>query len=579
MSQPQQQYPPRTFSPLQSTPSPQNGLYAQPPPNKRQRLSPNPQTPYHSPSMANIALPNQVFSSPYTGSRPYGQPAHPTYNTFNPQPLPQQHQPPPQAEQPQQAGNMGPPSKPAESNRPTDMNELSDVLMGSGVDLKEEEAALLNRYSQDASNLGDSLGYTQPGLSNNPAHSNLNFYSQNVPGGRDSFYGAGTFNQPAVPYQSAEEMAEVARKRGVRRKAEMEQYHLNNPFLFTGKLRQKMSVKARNERVQIPQGGLYHAQGQQEVQQFVMGPDKHERLVTLKGEDLLNHDAPLVDILTLISLATEERLHSLIEDAGALAVERRRGSSGVAPPEFSDVAAVNGAVEAAAGLPAPGNSTVSPKANPLKRSYSDANQPPALITNGNHTSSKPPDPPPNPLIAGLRDSFIAERKAEEERITKRRRKEAANNAESAASSAGASSAATPGLLAVQAPDIDFKKAPGKKGLKKGAENRTTGDEQAQAISESLTMALGGKVPSWMTAPKPTNPMLPKVNTNTAASSQPKVGGRDNAGNGLPRARQFDFREDGPKGVGIQLRDLVFVMDGDRKERKALARAFLRLKDG
>lgn len=459
------------------------------------------------------------------------------------------------------------------------MNELSDVLMGSGVDLKEEEAALF-RYSQDTSNAGNSFGHTQSGPSSNPAHSNLNVYSQNVPGGRDSFYGAGTFNQPATQYQSAEAMIEAEKKRGVRRKAETEQYHLNNPFLFTGKLRQRMTVKARNERVQIPHGGLYHAQGQQEVQQIVMGPDKHERLVALKGQDLLNHDAPLVDILTLISLATEERLHSLIEDAGALAVERRRGFSGVVPAEFLDVAAVNGAVEAATGLPTPGNSAVSPKANPLKRSYSDANQSPAPVTNGNHTSSKPPDPPPNPLVVGLRDSFIADRKVEEERLAKRRRKEAANNAESAASSAGASGAATPGTLGFQPPEIDFKKAPGKKGLKKAAESRSA-DRQAQDISESLTMALGGKVPSWMTATKPTNPMLPKVNTNAGASSQSKAvgGGRDTLANGLPRARQFDFREDGPKGVGIQLRDLLFVLDGDRKERKALAKAFLKLKDG
>lgn len=38
---------------------------------------------------------------------------------------------------------MGPPSRP--NDKPTDMNELSDVLLGSGVDLREEEAALMNR--------------------------------------------------------------------------------------------------------------------------------------------------------------------------------------------------------------------------------------------------------------------------------------------------------------------------------------------------------------------------------------------------------------------------------------------------
>lgn len=42
-----------------------------------------------------------------------------------------------------QAGSMGPPSRP--NDKPTDMNELSDVLLGSGVDLREEEAALMNR--------------------------------------------------------------------------------------------------------------------------------------------------------------------------------------------------------------------------------------------------------------------------------------------------------------------------------------------------------------------------------------------------------------------------------------------------
>lgn len=255
---------------------------------------------------------------------------------------------------------MGPPSKPPEKDRPTDMNELSDVLMGSGVDLKDEEAALLN-FDRDTAGMGNS------GPTSNPAYSNFNYYSQNVPGSKETFYGAGTFNQPAVPYQSQEEMAEAAQKRALRRKREMEQYHMNDPFLWAAKVNQKIAGRTRNERVQIPKSGLYLSQSKEPVQQIVLGPDKHERLVTLRGQDLLSRDAPLVDIITLISLATQERLCSLIEDAGALAVERRRGSHGVVPPEFLDVAAVNGAVETATGLPTPGNSAVSPKSNPLKR--------------------------------------------------------------------------------------------------------------------------------------------------------------------------------------------------------------------
>ena len=36
---------------------------------------------------------------------------------------------------------MGPPSRP--NDKPTDVADLSDVLAGSGVDLREEEAALM----------------------------------------------------------------------------------------------------------------------------------------------------------------------------------------------------------------------------------------------------------------------------------------------------------------------------------------------------------------------------------------------------------------------------------------------------
>ncbi len=262
---------------------------------------------------------------------------------------------------------MGPPSKPPEKDRPTDMNELSDVLMGSGVDVREEEAALLEGFNRNPVNVGSSFSFDQHTPTSNPAYHGSNFYSPNVPGGKDTFYGAGTLNQPSVPYQSQEQLAQAARERGLRRKAEMKQYHLNDPFLWTAKVNQKLQSGVRNERIQVPKSGHYLSQGQQDLQQIVFGPDKHERLVTLKGQDLLTHDAPLADMLALISLATQERLCSLVEDAAALAVERRRSSHGIVPPEFLDIAAVDGAVEAVTGLPTPGNSAVSPKTNPLKR--------------------------------------------------------------------------------------------------------------------------------------------------------------------------------------------------------------------
>ncbi|KAL8841302.1 MAG: hypothetical protein Q9176_003395 [Flavoplaca citrina] len=607
MSQPQQQYPPRTYSPIPPSSSPHNAPYNQPP-NKRQRLSPNPQSPYSSPSIANISLPNQVYSQQYNGPRPYGQPGHTAYNTFNPQPL--SHQPPPHQQQQQQqqhmpqqthqyanqqlqqSGNMGPPSKPVDKDRPTDMNELSDVLMGSGVDLKEEEAALLNRHNQDGSfltNGAQSFDSYGPGTTVNPAYSSYNIYSQNVPGGRDTFYGAGSFNQPAVSYQSVKDRAEVERKARVRKRAEMAQYHLNEPFLMSLRVSNLMRQKASKAHLQIRMEGLYHPQGQQEGQQlYVCGPDKHDRLVTLKGEDLLNHDAPMVDLLSLLSLAAEERLRTIIEDAVALAKERRSSSHGVVPPQFLDIAAVNGpAAETANGLPTPGNSAVSPKANALKRSYSEVNRPPTPISNGTQT---PPPPkmtaqPFNPVTAALRKSYLADRKAEEERLAKRARRVKAENPDDTASatgSVGGSGAATPGSIAPDIP-LDMKKLPTKKELKRQAESRVSDAAQARATNQSLGMALGGAKKSWMTggtAAVHTNPMLPKVNTSTAgtagSSQQSRTVNGLPSGNGLPRMRQFDLKEDGPKGVSIQLRDLLFVMEKERKEKRALARAYLKL---
>ncbi len=354
MAQPQHQYPPRSFSPLQPVSSPHHGAFL--PPNKRQRLSPNPQSPYNSPSMSNIALPNQVFSSPYYGAQPNGGQPNNAYNTMN--------APPP-------AGNMGPPSRPA-VDKPTDMNELSDVLLGSGVDLREEEAALLNRhntsYSQpDASfaaypsNSFDSFG------SNTARPDRYNVLSQNLPGDRNSFYGAGTFNQPAAPYLPVAQQAETEKQAAIRRKAEQRQYHLNDPFLYAGCVQKRLSKQSHAQQVAIPSFGVFNPKSSQPVQVAVAGPDKHERILSLTGQDLLYHDVPLTEILTLLSLAAEERLHTLVEDAAALAKGRRVGSHGVVPADLTELAVGEGTFETVNCLPTPSNSAVSPKSNPLKR--------------------------------------------------------------------------------------------------------------------------------------------------------------------------------------------------------------------
>lgn len=314
--------------------------------------------------MTNIALP--PFNSPYYG----GQPAGP-YHAIDPSVNPSTSAGTP-------AGAMGPPSRPVD--KPTDMNELTDVLLGSGVDLKEEEAALVNRYNNwsqpqtnasfpsDPATIFNSSGVQGSNAGTYSAPRESNTLSQNVPGDRSSFYGAGTFNQPAAHYQSAEEIAEEQRKKALRRKNEIRQYHLNEPFLLASTVIRHLNKHSQSMQVTVPQHGLYSNPHSQRVQEVVVsGPDKNEVMVALKNQDLLYLDSPLVELLTLLSLATDERMRTLVEDSATLAKGRRTGSHGVVPSDLVDLAIGNGTAESVSALPTPGNSAVSPKSNPLKR--------------------------------------------------------------------------------------------------------------------------------------------------------------------------------------------------------------------
>ena len=268
---------------------------------------------------------------------------------------------------------MGPPSRPVD--KPTDMNELSDVLAGSGVDLKEEEAALVGR--SNFSNQQQNSYHTNSFLPNGSAPGsysvpdNRSYFSQNVPGDRSSFYGAGTFNQAPGPYQSIEERAEEEKKRAIRRKAERKQYHLNAPFLQTGIVQRRLEKTANAMHVIVPRTGVLSSQhqGGPPVQVAIMGPDKNEVLTALRGEPLIYEQAPVGEMIALMSLAAQERLRAVVEDSASLAKGRRIGTQGVVPPDWADLAVGLGEAESIDALPTPGTSAVSPHSNPLKREY------------------------------------------------------------------------------------------------------------------------------------------------------------------------------------------------------------------
>ncbi len=265
---------------------------------------------------------------------------------------------------------MGPPSRPVE--KATDMTELADVLVSSGVDLNTAQQNNNTFFNCSNASSFNSTGSNGSSAGTLVGNANYNQYSQNVPGGKDTFYGAGTFNQPAAPYQAPEAFAEEQRKKAARRLAEKNQHHLNDPFLFTGSLKRKVFGRAEANHVRLPMDGVYSPQRNAPPPMLpveVTAPDG-TTVVATKGQSFVYPEAPMVDIFALLSLATEERIRTIVEDAVALAIGRRIGSHGIVPREWADLAVANGTESVTAAF-TPGRSgwesAVSPKTNPLKR--------------------------------------------------------------------------------------------------------------------------------------------------------------------------------------------------------------------
>ncbi|MCJ1352926.1 MAG: hypothetical protein MMC33_002910 [Icmadophila ericetorum] len=578
MAQPTQQYHPQTYVPPQQTYSNHQGPYM--PPAKRPRLSPNP-SPHLSPNIPDGSLPNQVFSSPYPALQMNGIPQQQ-----------RQYEPPPI---PQPVGAMGPPSRPTDKppDKPTDMNELADVLVGSGVDLKEEEAALYNRYNtpqqQQQPNSSNPIHYGTPynGPILAPTSPYLNrgdVYSSNIPGNRSTFYGAGAFNQPVAAYRTPEEIAEEAEKAARKKRGERRQYHLNNPFLQAGIIQRRLQKHSHATQVIVPQGGLLTSNRSvgQSTSVAVAGPDRNEIITVLQGQDLLYHEAqPLVDILTLLSLAAQERLCVLVEDSAAIAKGRRKGTHGFVPSELAEIAIGNGPSKTAPVPSSPNGSMASPKTSFQKRPYSavDGDSVPVLDQSKSpiETIQYPPQ-----LVEALRKVIQGERAVEDERSAKRAKRMVngiLGNDTRAASTPGPDGVGSSGLLGERAPDVS-KKGATKKEQKRQEEAKATEAQQHAATREAASMALGMKTLSWMRKPAASSgsgfPVASRATSSSQGqSSQANGSGTSGSakGNASSNKKSFgDFREDAETGKGIQGRDLVAVLELEPKEHKTLARA-------
>ena len=207
------------------------------------------------------------------------------------------------------------------------------------------------------------------------------------------------------------------------------------------------------------------------------------------------------------------------------------------------------------------------------------NKPPTPVSNGSHSPATT-IAFPNPVAEALRKAGQEERAAEQERLAKRARRSAAGSISSESGSLGT---AVPGLglLGDRAPEVDVKRAPNKKEQKRQAEAKATEAQQHAATNKTTNMALGLKKKSWMSGGGGGGGGggslgLPRVNTQ----GLPRSSTANGTGGQLPPVKKYgDFREDKEHGKGIQLRDIVSVLETDEKEKKALAKAYSRLGRG
>ena len=235
---------------------------------------------------------------------------------------------------------MGPPQRPLvkpedkseKAKKEFDINDLSDVVVSSGIDYQEEEKLLAQSYRTDRRDGGPNL---QRSIGPSPNQS-FDLLARNSFGSIGTSHGSGLFSQ--TPTKSLEEEVEEAHKEAAREFNELKQYHLEDPFLLGAPVRQRMQKIANDFEVKMPMEGLFDkVQNRPAMSGVSMTNGAGAGVVSVTAPSLLNRGAPLDGILTLLSLAASDRVRGLLEDAYGFARSRQYSSDGVVPPQWTDI--------------------------------------------------------------------------------------------------------------------------------------------------------------------------------------------------------------------------------------------------
>ncbi|KAI1972068.1 hypothetical protein LOZ51_005240 [Ophidiomyces ophidiicola] len=568
-----QQFPAQPFSPPASSPSPSSA--APPsnttanlgPPPKRQRLSPlpQPQPPFAAAGFGTLQLSQN--GSPVNGVSANGMAASATLNT------------------PAPPGSMGPPSRPVDT-KPTDAAELTDVLASSGIDVREEEAFLTSGYAAAA------ITTSQPArLLINPSTSFTSIQSAGStvspgnsfsdPAVKPSSYPTSTIPATLQPtlQQSPEELDADTKLREDTIASRRDQYHLQASFLQTAPLGEKLQKRGAELGVRMPSAGFFRPFPNRPVAPIeIVGPDGHS--VVRTGKPVLTTDAPLGDIIALVSLACEERVRSVVEHSAVLAKNRKAYSHGNVPPEWNDLAESNNrkSMENLNGVPNP-----SPQSSPQKR--------PTSTTDGRSNDTRKVTFP-NTLAMKSRKLIEKDGLYEEGRATKRVKRNSdsilgVENGRTGPVGGLLSTAATPTDQADdRVPDSEKKtKKESKKSVSKANEpiqHRDVVQTARMATGGLTTSRFGGKKTySWLTNSDATSASRTSFSNSSrtkggAGSTLPGAGPPGTLSNGVraPFGRRLgEWREDKERGSGVQIRDILFMLEVDGKAAKHLQKAY------
>ncbi|KAK5693846.1 hypothetical protein LTR17_024972 [Elasticomyces elasticus] len=610
--------------------SPTNpNAYAQPPPAKRARLSPdarspqqqyapppqqyggygNPyqpqqqqqQSPYGSPSTYSAGSPPQAFNTPQW---------HPQWqNQVQTQSTPRTVAMSPPA-QSTSTGMMPPPPRPNKEDkeeRNVNIDDIGDSLYGSGVSIKDEENYLLNvfqnRHQPPTNNANDSFASTA---------NNTSFASSTTGGGANGSFNHLTslashsaFSGTLGATQSQDRIEEAALRARTQASVSrnlLRQFPLSqgNQFLLTNPLRKRLMARAHEQGVSVNTSGLWQRAGQPQAHEtrVLVGEGGREGLASVVVDTRPEFTASKGDafevVLSLVSLAVEGRLRSLVEDGFAVSRGRVYGDHGRVAPEFAGVAVGGEGGEGKGEMVLPEG-----------------------VTGGNWDrvdgaggeNSTTPQPMPtvsfqSMVAKKLREVAKADEAAELSRVRKREARQRAQALKDAAASDDPMADAPPDVIP-ELPKITKKELARKeKEAKQGREANS-----AANINSTIALATGGKKKrqyGWMTggaAAEPSNRFketAPKSSSGAVTPvgkvegpGSPVVGGGGGVGGVRGGVDDFtaigiaapakaaewgEWREDsgvGGEGRKVQGRDWVVVLERDGRlgGGKALQRFF------